>query len=137
MCRTFRISTANCMTERQLRSVCTTRLAMFRCTNNSPGATPTIWFAGTRLSEQPIHKYFGDCCRERLRKKSGSCCRIFSDQSRLFSNKWVRDSMRLRSGHETHLFWGQQPFQARAAPVAKRVNREFAQSAFLHRYGDL
>ena len=26
---------------------------------------------GTRLSEQPIHRYLGDCCRERLGKRLG------------------------------------------------------------------
>ena len=47
---------------RQLRSVCTTTLAMLRWTKTSPGARPMIWLAGTRESEQPIHRYFGACC---------------------------------------------------------------------------
>ena len=33
------------------------RFATFRCTKSSPGSSPTISFAGTRLSEQPIHRY--------------------------------------------------------------------------------
>src|SRR5258707_285962 len=35
--RTLRRSTANCSTDRQFRSVWTTRLATLRCTNTSPG----------------------------------------------------------------------------------------------------
>ena len=35
----------------------TTTLAMLRCTNISPGSVPVILLAGTRLSEQPIHRY--------------------------------------------------------------------------------
>src|ERR1700719_3850354 len=93
MCRTFRISTANCITDKQFRSVCTTRLAMLRWTNNSPGASPTIWFAGTRLSEQPIQRYFGDCCRDSSRKNSGFTCRIPSDQARLLSKRWLSVSI--------------------------------------------
>ena len=37
-------------------SVGTTTFATFRCTNICPGARPTIWLAGTRLSEQPIQR---------------------------------------------------------------------------------
>src|SRR4051812_1784393 len=96
MCRTFRMSTANCMTDKQFRSVCTTRLATFRWTNNSPGARPTIWFAGTRLSEQPIQRYFGACCWASSRKNSGFTCRMPSDQARLFSKRWSIVSMRGR-----------------------------------------
>jgi hypothetical protein len=44
--------------------------------SNSPGASPTIWFAGTRLSEHPIQTYFDDCCRQSSRKYSGLTCRI-------------------------------------------------------------
>ena len=47
---------AYCSTDRQLKSVCRTRFATLRWTNSSPGASPTISFAGTRLSEQPIHR---------------------------------------------------------------------------------
>ena len=38
--------------------------------------------AGTRLSEQPIQRYSGDCWRESWRKKPGSFARIASDQPR-------------------------------------------------------
>ena len=41
--------------------MCPTTLATLRCTNTSPGARPTTWFAGTRLSEQPIQRYSGAC----------------------------------------------------------------------------
>src|SRR6267154_3781420 len=90
---TFKISTANCMTDKQFRSVCTTKLAILRWTNNSPGARPTIWFAGTRLSEQPIQRYCGDCCRDSSRKNSGFTCRIPSDQARFFSKRWLSVSI--------------------------------------------
>src|SRR6185436_10761837 len=93
MWRTFRMSTANCITERQLRSVCTTRLAMLRWTNSSPGSRPTIWLAGTRLSEQPIQRYSGNCWRESLLKNSGSCRRIACDQARLASKRCLRERM--------------------------------------------
>ena len=35
----------------------------------SPSGKPIISFAGTRLSEQPIHKYFGCCCDTNPLKK--------------------------------------------------------------------
>ena len=49
---------------------------MLRCTNTSPGARPVIWLAGTRLSEQPIQRYSGDCWCARLLKNSGSAARM-------------------------------------------------------------
>ncbi len=52
--------------------MCTTTFATLRWTNTSPGASPTIWFAGTRLSEQPIQRYSGDCRSASPVKKSGS-----------------------------------------------------------------
>src|SRR5688500_8832228 len=90
MCFTSRRSTANSMTDRQLRSVCTTRFATLRWTNSSPGRSPTISFAGTRLSEQPIQRYSGVCCLESLAKNSGSCCTMRRAQERLFSNSSER-----------------------------------------------
>src|SRR6478672_5006440 len=75
------------MTDRQFKSVCTTTFATFRWTNNSPGSTPTIWFAGTRLSEQPIQRYCGACCCASSRKNSGVTCRMASDHFRLFSKR--------------------------------------------------
>ena len=64
-----RISTAYCRTDRQLMSVWMTRLATLRWTKISPGSSPTISFAGTRLSAQPIHRYLGVCWRARSLKK--------------------------------------------------------------------
>ncbi len=61
MCLTLSRSTANWITDRQLRSECTTTFAMFLCTKTSPGGSPMIWLAGTRESEQPIHRYSGAC----------------------------------------------------------------------------
>src|SRR6476619_7310343 len=81
------MSIANCITDRQFKSVCTTRLATLRWTNSSPGSRPTISFAGTRLSEHPIHRKAGACCPESLAKKSGSCRRMRSDHARLLSNR--------------------------------------------------
>ena len=40
-------------------SECTTRLAMLRCTNISPGPVPVMPEAGTRESEQPMNRYSG------------------------------------------------------------------------------
>src|SRR5690606_11019280 len=77
---------ANCSAARQFRSVCTTTCATLRCTNTSPGGSPMISLAGTRLSEQPIHRYFGFCCCESRSKNDGSDARMRSDQSRLFWN---------------------------------------------------
>src|SRR5262245_647961 len=86
-CSTLRTSTAYWRTERQFRSVCTTRFATLRCTNNSPGRSPTISLAGTRLSEQPIHRYFGLCWSTRRLKKVGSRRVISLDQLLLFSSR--------------------------------------------------
>src|SRR5215471_15344232 len=85
MCSTLSTSTANCIVLRQFRSACTTTLATLRWTNTSPGAMSMIWFAGTRESEQPIHKYFGACCCDRRSKNCASCLRTFADQARFFS----------------------------------------------------
>src|SRR5215471_16588995 len=78
-------STAYCIAERQLRSVCTTTFATFRCTNTSPGCCPVIWFAGTRLSEQPIHRMCGVWIADRSSKNVGCCARTRSAHRRLFS----------------------------------------------------
>src|SRR5690606_28146363 len=52
-------------------------------------------FAGTRLSEQPIHKYSGDCWRESFRKNSGSCSRMLSAHCLLLSKICL--SVRIKS----------------------------------------
>src|SRR5690606_9152510 len=79
-------STANWMVLRQLRSVCTTTLAILRCTKTSPGIRPVIWLAGTRESEQPIHRYLGACRPDRRLKNCGSSARTFSAHSRFLSS---------------------------------------------------
>src|SRR6516164_9367055 len=81
------------MAERQFRSVWTTTLATLRWTNISPGSKPTIWFAGTRLSEHPIHRYCGACWRDSRLKKSGSRAVICSAHARLFANSWLKMRM--------------------------------------------
>src|SRR6478672_1020556 len=86
MCSTLSTSTAYWTTVRQLRSVCTTTLATLRCTNISPGSRPTISFAGTRLSEQPIHMYLGACWAMRREKNSGSSRTMAAAQARLLAN---------------------------------------------------
>src|SRR5260221_1600746 len=88
--RTFSMSTANWIAERQLRSACTPMLATFRCTNISPGGSPTIWFAGTRLSEQPIQRYPGACCCARREKNCGSCRAMSAAQARLLASRCSR-----------------------------------------------
>src|SRR5215471_2242076 len=90
MCSTFSTSTANWMVLRQLRSVCDTTLATLRWTKMSPGGRSTIWVAGTRESEQPIHRYFGACCCARRSKKRGSWARTAEDQARLLSSRLWR-----------------------------------------------
>src|SRR5690606_20758331 len=75
MCSTFSTSTANWITDMQFRSVCTITLAMLRWTNTSPGARPITWLAGTRESEQPIHRYLGACSSDRRSKNCGSSWR--------------------------------------------------------------
>src|SRR5690606_1832973 len=86
MCLTCSTSTAYCTPDRQLRSVCTTTLATLRWTNTSPGAMSMIWLAGTRESEQPIHRYSGACCCESWAKNSGFSAQMRSDQALL---RWI------------------------------------------------
>src|SRR5215470_6154412 len=86
-CSTFNTSMAYCNTDRQFRSEWTTMLATLRWTNSSPGASPTISFAGTRLSEQPIQRYRGDCCATSERKNCGSRAVTCCAQRRLLSNR--------------------------------------------------
>src|SRR5262245_44394975 len=95
---TRRMSTANWIAERQFRSVWTTTLATLRWTNISPGSRPTIWLAGTRLSEHPIHMYCGACWRDNRSKKPGSCRVISAAHVRLFVNRLLRIRISLASG---------------------------------------
>ena len=44
-------------------------MATLRWTNSSPGLSPTISLAGTRLSEQPIQRYSGACWEASLRMR--------------------------------------------------------------------
>src|SRR3954451_18880459 len=101
-CFTCSTSTAYCSTDRQLRSECTTTLATFRCTNSSPGNNPTISLAGTRESEQPIHRYDGACCAASCLKKPGWAAVTVAAHCRLLSNRWERSltcgSLLLRAG---------------------------------------
>src|SRR5688572_17597133 len=90
MWRTFSTSTAYCMAERQLTSACTTTLATLRWTKSSPGGRPTISFAGTRLSEQPIQRYSGACCFVRRAKNCASCRVMRSAQARLLAKSSLR-----------------------------------------------
>jgi MFS family permease len=53
--------------------------------NSSPGSRSTISLAGTRLSEQPIHKYSGACWRSSRLKKPASAATIRFAQARFFS----------------------------------------------------
>src|SRR6476660_6080028 len=75
------------MADKALRSECTTILATLRCTKTSPGSSPAIWLAGTRLSEQPIHMYLGVCCLTRLVKNPGRSRSICSAHWRLWANR--------------------------------------------------
>src|SRR6185369_14596292 len=95
-CSTFSTSTAYCSTDRQFRSVWTTTLATLRWTKSSPGRRPTISLAGTRLSAQPIQRYFGDCCATSDEKKFGSRSLMRRAHARLLSKSVVSRST---SGH--------------------------------------
>src|SRR5688572_20878061 len=86
-CSILSTSTAYCSTERQFRSLCTTTLATLRCTKSSPGLRPTISFAGTRLSAQPTHRYFGVCWAVRPAKNSGSRALTRLAHARLLSKR--------------------------------------------------
>src|SRR5690349_19500461 len=87
MCLTLSTSTANWMVLSALRSVCTTTLATLRWTKISPGGRSTIWVAGTRESEQPIHRYLGACCCASFSKKSGSWAVMLAAQRRLLASR--------------------------------------------------
>src|SRR3546814_20655726 len=54
---------------------------MWRWTNTAPGARPMPWLAGTRESEQPIHRYLGACSSDRRSKNCGSSLRTPSAQA--------------------------------------------------------
>src|SRR6476661_455898 len=83
MCSTLSMSTANWIVDSAFRSECTTTLATLRCTNTSPGSSPVIWLAGTRLSLQPIHMNLGFCCCVRPLKNPGRARSISAAQARL------------------------------------------------------
>src|SRR5690606_13790551 len=87
MCSTLSTSIAYWITDRQLRSVCTTTLATLRWTKTSPGAMSMIWLAGTRESEHPIQRYFGCWIFDSRAKKPGSSASTRSDQMRLRSRR--------------------------------------------------
>ena len=55
----------------------------WRCTNTSPGSSPVISLAGTRLSAQPIHMYLGLCCCARRVKKPPGAPAAAAAQARL------------------------------------------------------
>src|SRR5690606_8830243 len=92
MCSTFSISTEYCSTLNMFRSVCTTMLAMLRCTKISPGLVPVTSLAGTRLSLQPIQRYFGDCSLASVGKKPGSFSAVCRDHSLLFASSCLYES---------------------------------------------
>src|SRR3982751_4727809 len=98
-CFTPSTSMAYCRTDRQLRSVWTTTLETFRWTKSSPGNRPTISLAGTRLSEQPIQRYLGDCWVESFSKKRESRVRISLAHCRLLSKRFCSVSMAI-NGHK-------------------------------------
>src|SRR5581483_2426602 len=93
-CRTRSTCTAYWSAARQFKSVCTTTFATFRCTNISPGRSPQISVAGTRLSEQPIQTYAGDCCSASRAKKPGSRATRSAAHRRLFSKSFATASIR-------------------------------------------
>lgn len=81
----------NCSADMQLRSLWTTTFATLRRTNSSTGSRPTMSLAGTRESEQPIHRYSGACCWDSVSKKLGSVSVMRSDQ-RIVDEQPLKDS---------------------------------------------
>ncbi len=58
-----------------------------------------IWFAGTRESEQPIHRYFGACCSREAPEEFRIVLAQRSDHARLRSSSIFRlDTKGLRAG---------------------------------------
>ena len=103
--------------------------ATLRWTKSSPGSSPTISLAGTRLSEQPIHRKSGDCWRASFGKKSGSFSWICLDQFRLFLSRssmvllwgigWLSRNFLRRHGHLDH--------QVKIGlPIKSKLNAAFA-----------
>src|ERR1700758_1576762 len=101
MCCTFNMSTANCTTDKQFRSLLATTFAIFLWVKTSPGARSSIWLAGTRLSEHPIQRYFGVCWRPKRWKNPTSTLRIRADQARLLASNesMLTLVLRLRSSN--------------------------------------
>src|SRR6218665_383594 len=64
-----------------------TVLAMLRVTKISPGSVPVISLAGTRLSEQPIHKKSGFCTSDVWSKKCLSSITFCATQALLLRSK--------------------------------------------------
>src|SRR5690606_31841074 len=135
MWRTLSTSTANWITDMQLRSVCTITLAMLRWTNTSPGERSMTWLAGTRESEQPIHRYLGACCLDNRSKNPGSSSSMRSAQVRLLrssaassffmrrcpcSSMRQRDADVARFGEEAHRLVAALATQAGLAGAAER-----------------
>src|SRR5690349_7305166 len=129
MCWTLSISTANWIADSAFKSECTTTLATLRWTNTSPGSSPVIWLAGTRLSEQPIHMYLGDCCLVRLVKKPGRSRSICAAQARLWAKRSCMDGVicaifacrpyvRSRTGQTLHRLGEQLPADQHAPHLA-------------------
>ncbi len=133
MCRTFSRSTANWITDRQLRSVCTTTLAIFLWTNTSPGGRPMIWFAGTRESEQPIHRYSGACWSARREKYSGSAASLRATHASLLAKSWASElsdecvfgfMVRCRCG-----FWTDGPVRVMTGEAGRRASWRLSRDA--------
>src|ERR1044072_6130441 len=59
----------------------------------SPGFSPTSCVAGTRLSEQPIHRYRGVCCCASELKNCGSEALISSSHCLFFSKNSRKSSI--------------------------------------------
>ena len=86
------------MTLKQFRSVWTTTLATFLWTKIWPGISPTIWLAGTRLSEQPIQRYSGFCCSASVSKKPGSEAVVAAAHSLFLASRWLIGDMAFGEG---------------------------------------
>ena len=78
------------MTARELASEVCKTLAIFLCTKTSPGLRPRTVVSGTRESEHPSHRIFGDWPFARVGRSSGCdsptlCDQFLLDRSALWN----------------------------------------------------
>src|SRR5690606_37774640 len=96
-----------------------------------PGAMSMIWLAGTRESEQPIHRYFGCWILDSRAKNPGSSASTRSDQMRLRSRRSCIRCMGIRGAGEKGSGSGSDADVARRGEEAHRLQAALAAEAGL------